>query len=75
MKNLSLSLEKSLLSRDEMRFISGANGDPFLDDGGGSSRCKCVMANGTTSHPVANCDQCFDFCQTFEDLVSTWCIG
>ena len=66
-----------------MRTIVGGSinteddGNPIIVGGGGSKRCKCVMQNGSTSHPVASCDQCFDFCRTLggPGLVSTWCIG
>jgi hypothetical protein len=73
MKNLSLTRAK--LTREQMRSINGGNTIKEFD-AGGSPVCKCVMENGSTSHQVANCDQCFDFCPTLSGtLVSTWCFG
>jgi hypothetical protein len=61
MKNLSLSLEKSLLSRDEMRFVIGGS-SPSLD-GGGDGWCSdnCTIVGAECNKPAGGQGKCKSF--------------
>lgn len=40
----------------------------------GSASCTCVFDLAEVQGPVANCDQCFDYCGSI-GASETWCFG
>lgn len=58
MKKINLNSAKKLLSREEMRSVSGGDGFPIVT-------CVCVYANGShTTHHLypPNCGPCEGIC-------------